>query len=340
MRWEHPEARQLSNSGHGSIGISRWRIKFAVWKRKYQEVSVNRFLRKLLRSTFKHVGCVFCLSVFGYVSAGGLVSDLKIEHRARALQPGEVLVIQVSSEKNLELLKATLGDREFPFFETAPNQWLGLIGLDLSLAVGLHEVRFEGNPESLGSETYRVQVADKEFPVRRLRVDSKYVSPPQEALSRIREEQKLVGTIFDRTTETRLWKGPFIRPVPGKTISAFGKRNIMNGVPRSPHSGTDFRASKGTPIKSPNHGKVVLVKELYFAGNTIIVDHGLGLYSYFAHLSEFEADEGDLVEKGQVVGQVGFTGLVTGPHLHWSLRLGGARVDPVSLIEVLADFEE
>jgi len=279
---------------------------------------------------------VFCLTS-PFLPAG---TDLEVEHRARAIQPGEVLVLKVTSGEELDLVIATVGDHQFPFFQTAPNQWLGLLGVDLSTKAGLSDIQIEGKGRN-GNTTrsqYSIQVEDKEFPVRRLTVDSKYVSPPEEVLSRIQKEQEMVSRIFSSLTADRYWDGPFIRPVPGEVISSFGKRSILNGVPRSPHSGTDFRAGNGTPIQCPNYGKVVLVKDLYYSGNTVIVDHGLGLYSYFAHLSKFDVNEGESVAKGQVIGEVGSTGRVTGPHLHWTVRLAGTRVDPVSLMQVLSDL--
>ncbi|MEE8178340.1 MAG: M23 family metallopeptidase, partial [Acidobacteriota bacterium] len=117
---------------------------------------------------------------------------------------------------------------------------------------------------------------------------------------------------------------------------SFGKRSILNGQPRSPHSGTDFRAGEGTPIQAPNAGKVLLAAELYYSGNVVILDHGMGMYSYFAHLSRRAVSEGEQISAGEIIGYVGATGRVTGPHLHWTLRLSGARVDPLSLMEVLA----
>ena len=125
--------------------------------------------------------------------------------------------------------------------------------------------------------------------------------------------------------------------MPGQATSAFGSRSVFNGQPRNPHSGADFRAAEGTPIAAPNAGKVVLTGDTYFSGGSVILDHGWGLYSYFAHLSKILVEEGDLIELGQVVGRAGATGRVTGPHLHWTLRLCGARVDPLSVIEILED---
>jgi len=123
--------------------------------------------------------------------------------------------------------------------------------------------------------------------------------------------------------------------VPDQANSIFGTRSIFNGVRRSPHSGTDFLSPAGTPIQAPNGGRVVLARNLYFTGNTLVIDHGLGLLSLFAHLSAFSVQEGDVVSTGQIVGNVGATGRVTGPHLHWAVRANGSRVDALSLLAVL-----
>jgi murein DD-endopeptidase MepM/ murein hydrolase activator NlpD len=142
---------------------------------------------------------------------------------------------------------------------------------------------------------------------------------------------KTTERIF-HTTTPRLWSGAFLLPVDGMPNSNFGSRSYFNGRARSPHAGVDFTAATGTPIRAANHGVIVLAEPLYFTRNTVIVDYGSGLYSLFAHLSEFHVKSGDTVSPDTVVGRVGQTGRVTGPHLHWSVRLQGARVDPLSLV--------
>ena len=126
-----------------------------------------------------------------------------------------------------------------------------------------------------------------------------------------------------------------MRAVPGASTSSFGRRSIVNGQPRGQHTGTDFQAATGTPVVAPNRGRIALAADQYFPGKTVIIDHGLGLYSYLAHLSAFAVEEGAIVERGQRIGLSGATGRVTGPHLHWTMRIGTARVDPLSLIAVL-----
>jgi len=138
--------------------------------------------------------------------------------------------------------------------------------------------------------------------------------------------------LWAHSDNSRLWDGPFIRPVPDAANSAFGTRSILNGQPRSPHSGADFSAERGAPVLAANRGRVVLVGEFFFAGRLVVLDHGLGLYTLYFHLDRQDVTEGVLVEQGQPIGTVGSTGRATGPHLHWAAHLGIARIDPLALL--------
>jgi murein DD-endopeptidase MepM/ murein hydrolase activator NlpD len=269
-------------------------------------------------------------------------SQFRITHEARALQPGEVVSVTVRGPGSPAKVEGRIFDRTIAF---SPNRrgdaWNGLIGIDLETRAGSYTFTLRVTDREGGElvRDYPLTVRSKTFPTRHLTVEEKFVTPPEEVQSRIAGEAKRVGAVLAAVTPERYWTGSFLRPVPGPVISAFGKRNIMNGKPRSPHSGTDFQAASGTPIKAPNAGAVVLSADLYFSGNTVILDHGQGLFSYFAHLSRFSCQEGDRVARGGVVGLVGATGRVTGPHLHWTVRLGGARVDPLSLLWVVSRME-
>jgi murein DD-endopeptidase MepM/ murein hydrolase activator NlpD len=264
--------------------------------------------------------------------------ELTISKRARSLQPGEVVALTVESFKGLRQLQATAFGHSFRGFRDATSgQWMALIGIDLETKPGKYTVKISGsdNDGNPVAADYALEVVAKTFPTRKLTVDEKYVSPPASVMPRIQREAEKVKAIFDAVSDEQYWEGAFIAPVPGAVISAFGKRSVYNGQPRSPHAGTDFQGAEGTPIKAPNAGKVVLAANLYYSGNTVILDHGLGLYSYFGHMSAFAVREGDLVRQGDLVGRVGATGLVTGPHLHWTVRLAGTRVDPISLLIVM-----
>jgi murein DD-endopeptidase MepM/ murein hydrolase activator NlpD len=161
------------------------------------------------------------------------------------------------------------------------------------------------------------------------------VEPPADQIQRILDEAAALERLWTASAAERLWTAPFVRPVPGAANSAFGSRSVYNGEPRSPHGGADFRSSAGTPIHAPAAGRVVLARNLYFTGNTVVIDHGLELFSLVAHLSTMGVAEQTTVTAGEVIGKVGATGRVTGPHLHWAVRIGAARVDPLAILTIL-----
>jgi len=261
--------------------------------------------------------------------------NLDVGHRARAIQPGEVVVLEVRPSEPLVTVKATVFGSRIRFFsDETDGVWRGLIGIDLDTRPGDYGVAVRGTTGSGDTvrATYTLAVEPKEFATRHLSVNPSFVNPPAEVLERIRHEAARQAQIFKTSSTDRHWSGGFRRPVGGEATSSFGRRSVYNGEPRSPHSGTDFRSGAGTPIEAPNAGTIVLAEETYFSGNVVIIDHGWGLYSYFAHLSAIDVTEGDIIETGQVVGKVGATGRVTGPHLHWTVRLNEARVDPLSLM--------
>ena len=227
-------------------------------------------------------------------------------------------------------------DRAALPFQIDPATWRVLVGIDLDTAPGTYAVAIDAGPSSTAvHKTYSLVVGPKKFATRKLTVDENFVNPPANMQERIARESARLAELWQHSTPAKLWNGPFVRPVPQEANSAFGTRSIFNGQPRSAHSGADFLSPAGTPIKAPNAGQVVLAEELYYSGNTVIIDHGLGLYSLFAHLSVIDVRPGVAVATGDIVGKVGATGRVTGPHLHWMVRVGGARVDPLGLLALL-----
>lgn len=263
---------------------------------------------------------------------------LTVAHQARRLQPGEVVLLVVTSPAALSELRAdAFGGRVDFHQDAASGRWLGLAGLDIELKPGRHEVRFDARASDGTALHARhdLVVRARTFPVRQLAVDEAFVNPPASERPRIEQEGRAVEEVLARVSPERWWAGSFVRPVPGEATSGFGRRNVLNGVVRSVHAAVDLRAHAGTPVHAPNRGRVALSAEHYFAGKLVILDHGLGLFSVLAHLSSLAVAEGQMVERGEVVGLSGATGRVTGPHLHWGVRLGGARVDPVSLMTVL-----
>ena len=255
---------------------------------------------------------------------------------ARALQPGELVVLTLTPPAGADRLRVSAFGRTIPAIEAEPSAWRALIGIDLDVAPGKHSVSITARSGKNTVEmTYDLVVEPRQFATRRLQVDAAMVNPPAALSTRIQQEAAELGRLWDKSASEQLWTGPFVRPVPDQANSIFGMRSIFNGERRSPHSGTDFLSPAGTPIKAPNGGRVLLARNLYFTGNTLVIDHGLGLLSLFAHLSAFAVHEGDVVSGGQIVGNVGATGRVTGPHLHWAVRANGSRVDALSLLAVL-----
>ncbi|MDP7338806.1 MAG: M23 family metallopeptidase [Vicinamibacterales bacterium] len=273
------------------------------------------------------------------VSAPGAAQslDATVSHHARGLFPGEAVLLRVEASRPVTEVRGVVFDETVRFYQAAGGVWQGLVGIDLQVEPGDYTVALRIMPATGAAleHVYTLSVEHKAYRTRQLTVAPRYVEPPPDVTERIQREARRQAAIFATVTPDRLWRGSWGRPVPGQATSAFGSRSVFNGQARNPHSGADFRAAEGTPVSAPNAGTVVLTGDTYFSGGSVILDHGWGLYSYFAHLSKMLVEEGDLVEPGQVVGHAGATGRVTGPHLHWTLRLNGARVDPLSLIDIL-----
>jgi murein DD-endopeptidase MepM/ murein hydrolase activator NlpD len=255
-----------------------------------------------------------------------------VTHTARAIRQGEVVLLTIDAPAASRDVAVRAFDRDWPAYRDADGTWRALVGIDLDAKAGEYDVRIAAGGEHT---TDHLVVARRVFPTRRLTVNPDLVNPPPEMMARVQAEAKHLHEIWDHPAPQRLWASPFVRPVPDEANSSFGTRSIYNGEPRSPHTGADFLSPAGRPVKAPNAGRIVLAAPQYFTGNTVIIDHGLGLFSLLAHLSEIDVKAGDLVAAGDIVGKVGATGRVTGPHLHWSVRDGNARVDPLSLLYVL-----
>ncbi len=271
----------------------------------------------------------------------GLVvaAALTITPASRAMQPGEPVLLTIGSEQPLTSVTITAFGLETAGFQRDPANplvWEALIGIDLDTKPGTYTVRaFAASAQGPLQRDIQILVRPKIFRTRRLSVDEAFVNPPQSARARIEAEGKETAAIFASGASERFWRA-FVRPVPHGANSAFGTRSVFNGQPRNPHSGADFPSPSGTPVKAAAAGRVRLAKNLYYSGNTVIVDHGLGVFSLFAHLSKIDVKQGASVTASDVVGLVGATGRVTGAHLHWTARVGGARIDPLGLLALLA----
>ena len=261
--------------------------------------------------------------------------DVAVGTTARSIQPGELVLLTLTTSEAVDVVRVRAFERDLKPARVSSTRWDVLIGIDLDIKPGAYEVLVTAGSSGTDHTTHTLMVLPKTFTTRELTVDPAFVNPPAAVSARIGADADRLNRIWSSSAAERLWSGPFVRPVPGAANSAFGSRSVFNGEPRSPHSGADFSGASGTPVKSPNAGRVMLARDLYFTGNTVVIDHGAGLFSLFAHLRAMTVREADSVTTGAVIGELGATGRVTGPHLHWTVRANDARVDPLSLLAVL-----
>lgn len=252
---------------------------------------------------------------------------------------GEVVQLLVKGVEDGDRVKGVWREQPLDFFKLGEEEYGSLLGIDLRLSPGAYplEVQVDSPVNSLQTLSAKIKVVKKDYGVQRLTLPENMVTLDRVTLKRVRKEAAKFSELWYKHTPKRYWHGNFVRPVVGKLSTPFGLGRILNGEPRSPHSGVDLRAKVGEPVRATNHGRIVLVGEFFFHGTAVVIDHGWGLYSMYFHLSKANVSEGDLVGKNYVIGLAGSTGRATGPHLHWGVRLEGARVDPFALMRVTTE---
>jgi murein DD-endopeptidase MepM/ murein hydrolase activator NlpD len=257
--------------------------------------------------------------------------------RAIEVLQGEIAELRIAAD-GATAIEAWLGKDPVYFFPAeSSGTYAALIGADVEAKPGIAKVLIRAvTADGVASERQiQVRIKAKDFKKESFTVAAEFDQFTPELLERIRREQEQFARAYAASVPQRRWQPPFIPPVPIEITSPFGYRRVINGTPRSPHTGTDLKAAAGTEIVASNHGQVVLTGDFYFAGKSVVVDHGAGLLTMYFHLSEIKVEEGAEVRKGDVIALSGMSGRVTGPHLHWGARAGAARVDPLQLIEKL-----
>jgi murein DD-endopeptidase MepM/ murein hydrolase activator NlpD len=254
-----------------------------------------------------------------------------------------VSLVVVSGPKPLQSVRGEFEEREIPLTpRPGDGTFQGLIGIDMNKNPGDYtlEVIAETTDRKLLVNAVTLTVEKVNFATQRLTLPRSMVDLDPKTLERVNKESTRLKTLFKGIREERLWQDTFIRPVDGEVTTPFGVRRFLNDQPRNPHSGVDLRAPEGAPVRACNDGVVLLVDEMFFTGKSVVLDHGWGIYSMYFHLSEARVREGETISGGNIVGLAGSTGRASGPHLHWGIRLNGARVDPLSLIGLNEYFEE
>lgn len=242
--------------------------------------------------------------------------------------PGGIGVVEIAGESRPQV---TVAGRP-GLVVRDHDRWLAILGIPLDHDAG---EAFVATVERPGAppQTISIDLQDAQYRVQRLEVEQKYVDPGQAALERIGAERKIIDAALTNWRPEELDDVLLEAPAPGTQSSSFGSRRIFNNKPRAPHKGMDIAAGAGTPLAAPRAGIVSATGDYYFNGNTVIVDHGQGFISLYCHLSEIGVQAGQSLAAGDVLGKVGATGRVTGPHLHFATYLNGTAVDPALLLK-------
>ena len=210
------------------------------------------------------------------------------------------------------------------------DQWVAVVGIPLAEKPG--ELKLKVSTPG-GTTEVPFRITDKSYRTQHLTIkNQRQVDPNPDDLKRISSETKRSDAALSKFTMTESPLLQLISPVEGVRSDSYGSRRIFNGQPRNPHSGMDIAAAKGTPIRSPAAGTVVEAGDFFFNGNTLYIDHGDGLVTMYCHLESIKVKLGDHINQGDLIGTVGATGRVTGPHLHWGVALNRAMVDPALFI--------
>lgn len=205
--------------------------------------------------------------------------------------------------------------------------WQALVGIPLSSNPGTHVLEVKNGDQTLTRVSFTVR--DKRYPSQHLTIkDQRKVEPSAADLARIEKETVEINRALEQWTDQTDMPVNFLQPVEGRPSDSFGFRRYFNGQPRKPHSGMDIAADSGAPVRAPAAGRVIATGDYFFNGNTIFIDHGQGLITLYCHLSRIDVRPGQAVQRGDIIGAVGMTGRVTGPHLHWGVSLNRASVDP------------
>ncbi len=309
-----------------------------------REITGELGQRKRRGLTGRAAPLLLCLLAVGWQlswAPWALAGPIQVEVVPKEPVVGGMAAVVMEAKDGVVPVEVRMGRRRFPLERTGGGRWFSLLGFPLGSSAGLRLVSVvyqEGGRREI--YPVKVEVRAKEYPAEYIQVPERMVEFDKATLRRVLADQRAIAKVCQRVSGRRYWRAPFIMPVRSKIKSPFGLRRFFNGKPRSPHSGVDLRAPLGTPVRAANSGVVVLVRRCYLSGNTVVIDHGEGLFTLYAHLARVRVHMGELVERGQVIGLAGKSGRATGPHLHWGVSLYGHRLDPLALLRVTAALKE
>ena len=276
-----------------------------------------------------------------FVSLSALLFSLEYKLSDASIANGATSVFEFKKEKGLTYKKLSLGKKNFNVY-TNP--------LDATKMYALLPISYYAKPkEETVKITYTqngvtktksllVNVKDGNYKKERIQVTKSKVNPKGKKVNeRISKEYHEAMNLYASSTKENYLSSEFILPMESFITSDFGKARVYNDTLKGYHSGTDFRAKVGTPIIASNDGVIALVKDRFYSGGTVIIDHGHGIYTCYYHMSDFSVKKNQKIKKGDVIGLSGKSGRVTGPHLHFSVRVGGVQVDPLQFVKLMND---
>lgn len=262
-------------------------------------------------------------------AAGGTRPAMRVELSRVSVRQGEALRLGVQTSVPAAWVKIRFAGRQWPAYPVGATEWRTVLGTDPTTPPGRHTLTVEASTAGVTSIVARrsVNVVRVAFPRREISFDPS-LAPllTREAAER---ERRRVRAALRVLHPYKLWEDPLALPVEGRVTSGYGTLSIYQEQVRGFHGGVDIQAPEGTPVLAAGRGLVRLAEPLPISGNAVLVDHGLGVVTSYLHLSEILVRVGQEVGRGDVLGRVGSTGLSTGPHLHWGLRVNGVRVDPM-----------
>ncbi|HEY4355754.1 MAG TPA: M23 family metallopeptidase [Acidobacteriaceae bacterium] len=254
------------------------------------------------------------------------------------LHQGSPVFLTVELERPATRVTGSFVNKTLTFFSDSTDRktWHALAGLDLEVTPGDYGLDVTATLAGgrLAHSTQQVTIAAGDFKTGDIQVPENYVNPSETEQKKIAQDELLKKRAYAHASPHPLWSGDFIKPVSVAPTPTFGESRILNEEKSSLHTGTDFPVPEGTPVFLSNSGTVVLVRDLFYEGNTVIVDHGLGLFTVYLHMSRIDVHEGDKLDKHAKLGLSGASGRVTGPHVHMGVRWNGVWVDPVQLLSL------
>ena len=258
---------------------------------------------------------------------------------------GSLLLLQIENRKlgpAAGNLRITFQQREYPVYPhpvSPADKHFGLIAIPFRTAPGPAKLVLSWT-NATGDHGRKIpfRIVTGKYKTDELKVDSSRVNPNQKNIERAQKEARKIKRIYAEGSIVRLWEGDFQLPMTSDITSPFGNKRVFNGRLKSFHNGVDFRARSAIPVFAANSGVVKLAENLFYSGNAVVIDHGTGIFTIYAHLSRIDVAAGQRIEKGEHLGLTGASGRVSGPHLHWGVKVNGVAVNPMQLIEVMSSL--